>query len=76
MGSVTKKIIKKAKRFHNYLSIIEKHLKAEQEKAKELPLVRSFDLAQTVEAEMAQTDENKRKMRNKRKAKRKELRNN
>lgn len=73
MGSLTRKITKRANRFQNYLSIIEKHMKEAQEKSGELPLTKPFDLAKTVETELEHSAEDKRKLRNKRKAQRRAL---
>ncbi len=71
MGSVLKKITKRANKVNNYLQIIEKHLKEASEKSGEVALTQPFDLGKTVENDLNQSMEKRRKDRNKRKAKRK-----
>ena len=74
MGSLSRKITKKANKFNKALSILEKHLESEAAKDQEVP--RPFDLTKTVENELAQSQEAKRKARNKRKAEKRKLKKN
>lgn len=73
MGSLNRKINKRAKRFGNALAAIEKHLKQEQEKSGEVELTKPFDLLKTAEYDLQEASENKRKLRNKRKSEKKKL---
>jgi hypothetical protein len=75
MGSVAKKIKKRTNRFNKALASIEKHLELENSKNQEVQIPQPFDLAQTVESELVQTANNNRKEKNKKKAKRRELKN-
>lgn len=67
MASVIKKINKKANRFKKALEVLEKHLAAEAAKEGSIIPV-NFDLKSSVEEEIKNNIEQKRKDRNKRKA--------
>ena len=73
MGSLVKKISKRANRFNRALAALEKHLSEEQSKSGDLGLSRPFDLAATVEQDLIQAEKNKRKERNKRKSRNRAL---
>ena len=70
MGSLSKRIAKKAKRFTDALDAINKVV---EENKKTTSLPQSFDLASVAEADLKKEQDQHRQKKNKNKAKRREL---